>query len=81
MLKMQFNKFQEDSKKKENNNRIIIERYKSQIEEANNKILELNGILNRLQPNQNKNKNKKQTKKNKNNIYMPKKIKSNNSKK
>ena len=28
MLKMQFNKFQEDSKKKENNNKIIIERYK-----------------------------------------------------
>ena len=74
MLKMQFNKFQEDSKKKENNNRIIIERYKSQIDEANNKILELNGILNKLQPKQN---NKKNNRKSKDNVYVPKKINNN----
>ena len=50
LLRIQFEKFQEDSKKKESNNKLIIERYKNQIEEANNKILELNGLLSRLQP-------------------------------
>ena len=49
-LKTQFNKLQEDSKKKELNNKLIIDKYKTQIEQANNKILELNGILSKLQP-------------------------------
>ena len=66
MLKAQFNKFQEDSKRKDNNNKMIIEKYKNQIEEANNKILELNGILSRLQPKENKNKQNKNKINNKN---------------
>ena len=48
ILKNQFNKLQEDSRKKELNNKALIDKYKNQIEIANNKIIELNGILNKL---------------------------------
>ena len=73
ILKNQFNKLQEDSRKKELNNKALIDKYKNQIEIANNKIIELNGILNKLKPNKpeynndKNNKNRNKTKNNNNN--------------
>ena len=49
---------------------MIIEKYKNQIEEANNKIIELNGILSRLQPKENKNKQNKNKINNNKNIQQ-----------
>lgn len=47
-MKQQLIKQQEESKIKENTNKLLIERYKKQLEDANNKIAELNTILSQL---------------------------------
>ena len=48
-LKNLFQKFQEENIKRENNNKILIEKYKRQLDEANFKILKLNGEITKLQ--------------------------------
>ena len=48
-LKKRFQKFYEENKSKENNNKIIIEKYKRQLDEANNQILILNNEITKLQ--------------------------------
>ena len=48
-LKKRFQKFYEENKSKENNNKILIEKYKRQLDEANNQILMLNNEITKLQ--------------------------------
>ena len=48
-LKKRFQKFYEENKSKENNSKILIEKYKRQLDEANNKILMLNNEITKLQ--------------------------------
>jgi centromere protein J len=52
-LKKRFQKFYEENKIKENNNKILIEKYKRQLDEANYQILKLNGEITKLQTLQN----------------------------
>ena len=47
-LKAQLAKVQEESKTKDSTNKHIIERYRKQLDDANNKILELNSLLTKL---------------------------------
>ena len=47
-LKSQLAKCQEDAKIKDNSNKHLIEKYKKQLEDANNKIIELNTLLTKL---------------------------------
>ena len=44
-----FQIFQEENKSKESNNKILITKYKRQLEEANNQILLLNAEITKLQ--------------------------------
>ena len=44
-LKKMFQKFQEENKSKEANNKILIDKYKRQLDEANNQILFLNSEI------------------------------------
>ena len=52
-LKKMFQKFQEENKSKESNNKILIDKYKRQLDEANNQILLLNAEITKLQSLQN----------------------------
>ena len=52
-LKKMFQKFQEENKSKESNNKILINKYKRQLDEANNQILLLNAEITKLQSIQN----------------------------
>ena len=52
-LKKMFQKFQEENKSKESNNKILIDKYKRQLDEANNQILLLNAEITKLQSIQN----------------------------
>ena len=52
-LKKMFQKFQEENKSKDSNNKILIEKYKRQLDEANNQILLLNAEITKLQSIQN----------------------------
>ena len=53
-LKKMFQKFQLENKSKESNNKILIDKYKRELDEANNQILLLNSQITKLQNLQNK---------------------------
>ena len=59
-LKKMFQKFQEENKSKEANNKILIDKYKRQLDEANNQILFLNSEITKLQSLQNNNEEKEE---------------------